>query len=118
MSLPYPTYTFEKVKNMKKSKKNKNKQRFDFKHQIIERQASEIDNLKEVISKLEIGCSEKDEIINSIDDLRNDLIETIDDLKSKKNEYDRLIMELSEMRNVINQTVFKGRWKIIKLLIK
>ena len=96
----------------------KNKQKNDYKNQIINRQAKEIDNLKNMISELNIQSSEKDKIINSIEGLRNDLNEAIDDLKAKSEEYDKLLDDLLEMRKAMNQMVFKGRWKIIKLLMK
>lgn len=103
---------------MNKKYRNKNKKKYDVKNQIIKRQIDEIDNLKKTVSKLEISCEEKDKIIDSIDVLYNDLLKTIDDLKVKGNEYDKLISELSEMKTVMNQIVFKGKWKIIKLLIR
>lgn len=102
---------------MNKSKKNK-KKKADFRSQIIKRQIDEINNLKNTISELEIGHAEKDKIISSINVLRNDLIETVDDLKAKGEEYDKLIAELREMKKVMNEIVFKKRWKIIKLLLK
>lgn len=96
----------------------KKKQKNDLKNQIIKRQINEIDNFKRTIYELEISCREKDEIINSINVLRDDLLSTIDDLKAKGEKYDKLIAELKEMKKVMNQTVFKGRWKIIRLLLK
>lgn len=99
-------------------KRSKEKQKPDFKNQIIKRQSEEIDNLKKTISELEIENSEKDKIINSIENLRNDLSKTIDDIKAKGEEYDELIAELTEMKKVMNQIVFKGRWKIIKWLLR
>ena len=42
----------------------------------------------------------------------------IKELKAKSEEYDKLLGDLLEMRKVMNQIVFKGRWKIIKLLMK
>ena len=96
----------------------KKKQKNDLKYQIIKRQINEIDSFKRTIYELESGCREKDEIINSINVLRDDLLSTIDDLKAKGEKYDKLIAELKEMKKVMNQTVFKGRWKIIRLLLK
>ena len=100
---------------MNKYSKNK---KSDYKSQIINRQIDEIEHLKQEISKLEIDCEEKNKLINSIDSLRNDLVSVIDELKNKRQEYDKLITELYEMKSVMNQTVFKGRWKLIRLLLQ
>ena len=100
---------------MNKNFKNK---KSDIKSQIIDRQISEIQRLKQEISKLEIDCEEKNKLINSIDFLHNDLISIIDELKNKRQEYNKLIAELYEMKSVMNQTVFKGKWKLIRLLLQ
>ena len=100
---------------MNKYSKNK---KSDYKSQIINRQIDEIEHLKQEILKLEINCEEKNNLINSIDSLRNDLVSVIDELKNKRQEYNKLIAELYEMKSVMNQTVFKGRWKLIRLLLQ
>lgn len=88
------------------------------KNKVIKQQLDEINRLQKLVSKLEISCEEKDAIVHSIDFLRKNLIETINDAKSKSREFDRLMRELIEMKQVMNQTVFKGRWKLIRLLMK
>lgn len=88
------------------------------KNKVIKQQLDEIDRLQKLVSKLEISCEEKDTIVHSIDFLRKNLIETINDAKAKSREFDRLMRELIEMKQVMNQTVFKGRWKLIRLLMK
>lgn len=98
--------------NTKKNRKSNMKSR------IIKRQIDEIDSLKKKIADLEIDCKEKDEIIKSIDTLRVDFKETIDDIKRKGEAYDKLIDELTEMKKVMNEEVFKGRWNLVRLLIK
>lgn len=98
--------------NTKKNRKSNMKSR------IIKRQIDEIDSLKKKIADLEIDCKEKDEIIKSIDTLRIDFKETIDDIKRKGEAYDKLIDELTEMKKVMNEEVFKGRWSLVRLLIK
>jgi chromosome segregation ATPase len=100
---------------MKLSKKNK---RNDIKTKIIKRQIDEIDGLKQQISELEIDCDKKDEIINSIETMREDFASVIDELKEQEKEYNMLIDDLMKMRNVMNQEFFKGRWKLVRLLIK
>lgn len=99
-------------------KRRKNNKKNDFKNQIIKKQIDEIESLKQMISELEIDCDGKDRLINSINNLRSVLLETIDDLREKGNEYDKLINELREMKMVMSQTVFKGRWKLIRWLLK
>ena len=98
--------------NTKKNRKSNMKSR------IIKRQIDEIDSLKKKIADLEIDCKDKDEIIKSIDTLRIDFKETIDDIKRKGEAYDKLIDELTEMKKVMNEEVFKGRWNLVRLLIK
>lgn len=97
-------------------KKRRNKS--GIKSNIIKRQVVEIKELKKSIDNLNITCEQKDEIIGSIDGLRQDLIDVITDLNDKREQYDALINELIEMKKIINQEVFKGRWKIIRFLLK
>lgn len=97
---------------------NKYKRRSDFKDKIIERKTDEIESLKKLVSNLQIACEEKDEIINAVEVFHKNLNEVIKDLRESKKEYDALSKELFEMRKVLNQTVFKGRWKLIKWLLK
>lgn len=103
---------------MNKYFKKGNKKRSDLKSQIIVRQIDKIDDLQKIILELKIDCADKDKIINSINALRDDLFDTINTLKQAGQKYDNLIAELMNMRNVMNQTVFKGRWKLIRLLLK
>ena len=97
---------------------NRNKKKIDSRSQIIIRQVDKIDSLQKQVSALEIDNAKKDEIINSIDTLRNDLFATVNELKNKGEKYDELLAELMQMKRVMNQTVFKGRWKLIRLLLK
>lgn len=97
-------------------KKRRNKS--GIKSNIIKRQVIEIKELKKLIDNLNITCEQKDEIIGSIDGLRQDLIDVITDINDKREQYDALINELIEMKKIINQEVFKGRWKIIRFLLK
>ena len=98
-------------------RKNKKKV-FDFKNQIIKKQINEIDDLKATISELEIGCADRDRIINSIDDIRNDLFEVVGELRNKSEEYDKLIADVKKMRDAMNQLVFNGKWKLIRLFLR
>ena len=103
---------------MGKGFKSKNNKKYDFKSKIIARQVDKINSLQKQISSLEIDNAKKDELIKSIDVLRNDLFNIINELKNKSEKCDELIAELIQMKKVINQTVFKGRWKLIRFLIK
>lgn len=112
-----PFTLFEEVKNMNRDF-IKSKKKSDLKGRIISRQVDKINSLQKKILDLEIDNAKKDEIINSINSLYDDLLTIVNGLKSKGDKYDRLILELIQMRNVMNQKVFKGRWKLIRFLLK
>lgn len=90
----------------------------DIKSEIIKRQSDEIESLKKSIEDLNITCEQKDELIGSIDGFRNDLIEVLKDLDDKRNKYNELINELTEMKKIMNREVFRGRWNLIRFLLK
>lgn len=90
----------------------------EIKDKIIKRQIVEIDRLKKNVSTLEVSCEKKEKLINSFETLRTEMENTVNGLKEKENEYDVLIEDLKKMRSVMNKTVFKGRWRLIKLLLK
>lgn len=85
---------------------------------IIERQTNEIEVLKNKVSKLEIDCKDKDDIINSIDSLRVEMNDVVESMRSKVEVYDKLIGELTEMKKIMNKEVFKGRWNLVRLLLR
>lgn len=116
-ALPCHWLQFEKVLSMNKYKNRENR-RSEFKDKIIERKNGEIEVLKELIEELQIECSDKDDVISSVDEFRKELKEIIEDLRDKSKEYDKLIKEVREMKNSLNEIVFKKRWKIIKWLLK
>lgn len=101
---------------MKKS--NRSKRHDDVKNKIIKRQADEIDSLKSQIEKLNIDNANKDELIHSVEHLRNEFECIIDSLKDKEAEYDELIDDLRLMRKAFDREVFANRWWIVKRLIK
>lgn len=94
------------------------KNRSDFKDQIIDRKNDQIDFLKKKIEELEISNDEKDDIISSIEEYRKDLSDSVAELRKCREEYNRLADELHQMRRVIDETVFNGKWKFIKWLAK
>lgn len=99
-------------------KKNKYEKRLQFQQKMITRQFEQIDSLKNEIEKLTLECQKKDEIINSVTPLRNELTVNVNEVKKKKKEFDELIQEMKKMKEIVNRTVYKGRWKLIKFLIK
>ena len=94
------------------------KKRLDFQKNLITRQSGEIDSLKSEIDNLTLKLAEKDKIINSVASLREELSRNVEEVKKHKNEYKSLIEELRKMKEIINKTVYKGRWRLIKFLIK
>lgn len=90
----------------------------DMQSRIIKRQRKEIERLKEEIASLQYECRMKDEMIESFDDARYDMKNAARDISSSRDEYARTVKELREMKRVMNQEVFKGRWFLIKLLMK
>lgn len=98
--------------------KSLEKRKSEFKDKIIERKNGEIEVLKELVNELQINCNDKDNIINAVDGFHKELNDIMKDLKEYREKYNALVKEVFEMRQVLNKTVFKGRWKIIKWLMK
>lgn len=105
---------------MKKNRRKTNRyeKKYETQKKIVLRQLDEIEKLKSSISELEIDSEKRTELIDSITDIRTELYEIIDDLGEKREEYTRLVEDLRQMKMVMNQTVFKGKWKLIKLLLR
>lgn len=99
-------------------KKNKYEKRLQFQQKMISRQSEQIDSLKLEIQELKNKIIEKDEIINSVTLLRNELTENVNQVKEYKKQYSVLIEELKKMKSIIDKDIYKGRWKLIKFLIK
>ena len=85
---------------------------------MISKQTEQIESLKDEIQELKLKCEEKDKIINSISSMREELKNNIDEIKKQKKEYKSLVEELRRMKIIMNQKVYKGRWKLIRFLIK
>ena len=94
------------------------KKRFDFQKNMISRQSKQIDALKLQVDRLEQEIKEKDKIINAVTPLRNELVENVKNAKRHQEEYKKLIEELRQMKQIMNRTVYKNRWWLIKFLIK
>lgn len=105
---------------MKKNRRKTNRyeKKYETQKKIVLRQLDEIEKLKSSISELEIDSEKRTELIDSITDIRTELYEIIDDLSERREEYTRLIEDLKQMKMVMNQTVFKGKWRLVKLLLR
>lgn len=105
---------------MKKNRRKTNRyeKKYETQKKIVLRQLDEIEKLKSSIFELEIDSEKRTELIDSITDIRTELYEVIDDLSERREEYTRLIQDLRQMKMVMNQTVFKGKWRLIKLLLR
>ena len=90
----------------------------DIKTRIIKKQIDEIQSLKNNISELEIDVKEKEKITKSITVLQYSFNEILNDLDKQREEYNRLIKELQDMKNTMNEVVFKKKWRLIRFLMK
>lgn len=102
-----------------KMKRYQNKNNRNRKHiYVIQRQADEIRSLKRKISDLEIDAKKKDELLLSVDVMATNLQHEVDEVRSLKEQYRSLINEVNLMMQIFNKNIFKGRWKLIRLLMK
>lgn len=92
--------------------------RLEFQEKIISRQSKQIESMKLEIENLKIECQKKDEIIKSVDFLKSELSENVIEIKKYKEQYKKLIKELRNMKTILNQEVYRGKWGLIKFLIK
>lgn len=96
----------------------KYKRKLEFQQKMILRQSEMIDSLKSQIEALKLESKAKDDLIESVDSLRKEFINDVDKVKVYKEEYEKLIQELKDMKKILNQDLYKGRWRLIKFLIK
>lgn len=94
------------------------KKRLDFQSQIISRQSQQIDALKLEVEKLEEKIKEQNVVISSIEPMRKEMTENIKEYRNLKNQYKTLVQELKQMKEIMNVTVYKGKWRLVKWLIK
>ena len=99
-------------------KKNKYEKRLAFQQKMIAHQSEQIENLKAEIERLKNKLIEKDEIIRTVEPMRKEMTENIKEQKRLKNEYEILIQELKKMKSILNKDMFRGKWKIVRWLIK
>lgn len=94
------------------------KKRLDFQQKVISKKSDKIESLKAENDKLKLEIQEKDELINSVAPLREELLREVAEIKKNKKEYIKLINEVKKMKEILNQSVYKGRWKLIRFLMK
>lgn len=94
------------------------KKRLDFQKNLIARQSEQIESLKSQIDDLNIKLKEKDETINSVEYLREELKQNVEEIKKQKVEYKALIEEIKKMKEILNVEIYRGRWNIVKFFIK
>lgn len=94
------------------------KKKLDFQSKTISRQSKQIEDLKLQNDKLKMEIQRKDELINSVIPLKEELAQNIEQAKLNKKEYVKLINEVRKMKEILNQSVYKGRWWLIRFLIK
>ena len=96
----------------------KYERKYKLQEKLVSRQSEQIEKLNAEIAKLKLEIEEKDNIINSVSSLRDDLIQKNKDIDKYKEEYRVLMDELRKMKEILNQEVYKGRWRLVKFLIK
>lgn len=96
----------------------KYEKRLETQSKMISRQSKRIEDLEEENRKLKLEIEEKNNVISSIEPMRKELVNNIAEVKQYKNKYKSLIQELKKMKEIVNQEVYRGRWNIIRLLMK
>ena len=94
------------------------KKRLDFQEKLLSKKTEEIESLKLENERLKLIIEEKEEVINSVSFLKDELTKNVGEIKAYKKQYESLVKELKDMKKIMNQEVFKGRWKLIRFLIK
>lgn len=98
---------------MSKHKKNV---KTDYLKKMISRQSQEIQQLKDMISTMEI--EDKDKLCQLLDSVYVDFVDIVNSLRERRDTYDKLIAELDSMKQALNKVAFMGKWNIVRLLIK
>ena len=94
------------------------KKRFDFQQKIISKKTKEAESLRSENDELKQKLKEKDEIIKSIEPMRKEMTNSVKEHKRLNCEYQDLVQDLRKMKKALNKEVFKGRWWLVKLLIR
>lgn len=96
----------------------KYEKRLEMQNKLISRQSEQIKDLEQQVRDLQLEIEEKNKIINSIEPMREEMAKHIAEVKKRKVEFESLTNELRKMKDVLNETIYKGRWNIVKLLIR
>ena len=96
----------------------KYEKKIEFQQKMISRQSKQIEELESQVRNLKLEIEEKNKIINSTSSLRDEMAKNVADIEGYKMKYKELIDEVRKMKDGINQEVYKGRWWLVKLLIK
>lgn len=99
-------------------KKKNFERKYELQKTVIAHQAKQINLLKEQVEKLKQEIEEKNELINSIESLKIELADNIAEHKRLREQYNKLIEDLKKMKEIMNQEVYRGRWRLIRFLIK
>lgn len=92
--------------------------KIELQKKLISKQSEQIESLMSQVDDLKLECKKKEEIINSVSFLRDELMQKNKDIDECKERYRVLIDELRKMKEILNQKVYKGRWWLVKFLIK
>lgn len=90
----------------------------DLKSRTIQRQANQIKDMQKEINRLETRCKEQEEEIGSMAYMHDEMASLISELREKVKEYNSHLDEIKKMKAVFNKDLFKGRWSLVKLLVK
>lgn len=96
----------------------KYERKLDIQQKKISYQSKQIEDLESLVQKLKLEIEEKNRIIDSISPLREELIQNVSESKKYKDQSKELVNELRKMKEIVNQEVYKGRWRLVKFLIK
>lgn len=96
----------------------KYEKRLEMQNKLISRQSEQIKDLEQQVRDLQLEIEEKNEVIFSIEPMREEMAKHIAEVKKRKVEFESLTNEVRKMKEVLNETVYKGRWNLVKLLIK
>ena len=94
------------------------KKKYELQSKAVSRLSKQIESLNSENKKLRLELEEKEQIINSTSSLRDELAQNVGQIKKHKEEYERLVKELRKMKEIVNQEVYKGKWRLVKFLIK
>lgn len=94
------------------------KNKIELQQKTISRQQQQIEELELQVRNLKLEIEEKNMIINSTSSLRKELSDNVDKIKNYKEEYHKLIKEIRKMKEVLDMEIYKGKWKLVKFLIR